>query len=594
MKCLIRRVLRRSSAGQVHQDAVYETEALTLGRAAGQSVFLPDMQVALQHAVIKQEGKDRFSLQAFGGNQMWVNRRILQAATLKIGDKIGIGRATILVIDPPNGYDLALEIQPMAEDGSGRASTGAGTLTLKAAGASARPWAWLFFLLVLGLGLGVPLFIGYNAMQTDARLDARSQGTSTESDAMVANLETPTNLPGTELWSPGLLSTVHRFMGRDCTRCHTAPFQPVQDGACLHCHVNLAGHADSEIALAFVDLKRAHCSSCHQEHMGEAALVSPDDRTCTACHGDPHQRMPGSSLPAVHDFANDHPQFRVGLLGLDVNWHPSMHLVSMDDPHLARMPGLKFSHAVHLAPAGIKRSDGTLETLNCSSCHVADPGKVGFLALSFKQQCQRCHELNFEPGDPTTQLPHGNVAAAWSFLQGYYARLALRGGVGDASAPAAVAGYRLPNQELSSGQRQAALTWADNKAAAVGKEVFSYRLCVTCHQVRAVVGSTPPWQLAPVAQQQHWFLSAAFSHAPHTTMSCDSCHAARHSTSNTEVLMPKIAKCRECHAASVASGTPVSSDCVNCHAFHKAVRHTMAGSLVPADFLVQPLVQRAH
>ena len=594
MKCLVRRVLRRSSAGQVHQDAVYETETLTLGRATGQSVFLPDMQVALQHAVIKQEGKDRFTLQALGGNQIRVNRRILQAATLKIGDKIGFGRATILVVDPPVDYDLALEIQPMAEDGSARANTGAGPLTLKAAGASARPWAWLFFLLVLGLGLGVPLFIGYNTMQIGARLDARSQGTSTESDTMVASVETPTNLPDTEVWSPGHLSTVHRFIGRDCTRCHTAPFQPVQDGACLHCHINLAGHADSEIALAFVDLKRAHCSSCHQEHMGEAALVSTDDRTCTECHADPHQRMPGSNLPAVHDFAADHPQFRVALIELDVNWHSSTRLVSMDAPQLVRLPGLKFSHQRHLASGGIKRSDGTLETLNCSSCHVPDPGKVGFLALGFKQQCQRCHELNFEPGDPATQLPHGNVAAASSLLQGYYARLALRGGVGDTGAPAAVAGYRLPNQELSSGERQAALAWADSKAAAVAKEVFSYRLCVTCHQVRTAVGSDPPWQLAPVVQQQHWFSSAAFSHAPHMTMSCDSCHAVRRSNSNTEVLMPKIAECRKCHAASVASGSPVSSDCVNCHAFHKAARHTMAGSLVPADFLVQPLVHRTH
>ena len=57
MKCLIRRVLRRSSAGQVQQDSVCDTELLTIGRAAGQQVFLPDMQVALEHAIIRPLGK---------------------------------------------------------------------------------------------------------------------------------------------------------------------------------------------------------------------------------------------------------------------------------------------------------------------------------------------------------------------------------------------------------------------------------------------------------------------------------------------------------------------------------------------------------
>src|SRR5579859_91278 len=119
MKCLIRRVLRRSSAGQVHQDSACDTEILTLGRAAGQQVFLPDMQVALQHAVIKPLGKDRYSLQTLGGNQVKVNRRIVQNATLKPGDEIVLGRSHLALIPPPPGHDLALEILPMLESDAG-------------------------------------------------------------------------------------------------------------------------------------------------------------------------------------------------------------------------------------------------------------------------------------------------------------------------------------------------------------------------------------------------------------------------------------------------------------------------------------------
>ena len=594
MKCLIRRVLRKSSAGQVQQDSVCETETLTIGRATGQQVFLPDMQVALQHAVIRPLGKGRYSLQAMGSNQVWVNRRIVQSATVKPGDEIGIGRSQLALIPAPTGYELALEILPMTEGESGTVA-GAGALTLKATGMSARPWAWLAFLVVLGLCLAVPLFIGFRVMDARAHLESGSRGTTAESSAMQTNMQTSTNLPNSEAWSPGALSSTHRFIGRDCARCHTAPFQPVQNSACLQCHMNLAAHVDSAAGLEVTDLRQARCSACHQEHMGSAALIGTDDRTCTDCHADPHARMAGSQLPAVKDFAVDHPQFRVALLQLDTDWHVSTRPASLDDPGLKRMPGLKFPHDVHLVAAGVKRSDGSLEPMNCASCHVPDPGRVGFKPQSYAQQCQRCHVLSFEPGDPGTLLPHGNVQAAWLFLQGYYSHLALAGGVHDAGAPEAVSGYRSPGQALSGGAREAALSWADAKTASVEREVFSYRLCVTCHQVReAPVGSAVPWQIAPVTQQEHWFTGAAFNHGAHATMSCDSCHEVRRSKTNADVLMPKIATCRECHAANAASGMQVSSGCITCHAFHKATRHSMTGSLVPADFLVQPLVTPDH
>lgn len=304
--------------------------------------------------------------------------------------------------------------------------------------------------------------------------------------------------------------------------------------------------------------------------------------------------MGTSKLPAVNDFGRDHPEFRVALLQLDADWQVSTVAASMDEPKLMRMPGLKFPHDVHLTAGGVKRSDGSLEAMSCASCHTPDRGKVGFEHQSYEQQCQRCHQLSFEPSDPGTQLPHGNVQAVWVFLQGYYSRLALSGGAHEAGVPAVVAAYRSPNQALSAGERQAALAWADGKATSVAREVFSYRLCVTCHQVREASVGTAPWQVAPVVQQDSWFTSGTFNHGAHATMSCDSCHAARYSKTNTDVLMPKIAECRQCHAARAASGMHISSGCITCHAFHKAQRHTLAGSLVSADFLVQPLVAPSH
>ncbi|MGH8372735.1 MAG: cytochrome c3 family protein [Gammaproteobacteria bacterium] len=594
MRYLVRRVLRKSASGQVHQDSDYDTENLSIGRAAGQQVFLADMQVALQHAVIKPFGKARFGLQAVGANQLRVNNRITQSSTLGIGDQIDIGHIRLSVTEPPEGYDFAIEILPATET-TGKALDGVGALSLRATGASVRPWAWLSFLLILGLSLGIPLYFGISTMHIHARSGARA-GSPAPTNVMQAVMSGADHTPNNQAWSPGPLTDAHRFIANDCARCHTSSFMPVTNNACLSCHVNLPAHADSSPALSEVDFKEARCTSCHQEHHGNNALIISASSSCTDCHSDPHSRMPGSKLPAVTDFADHHPQFRVALLILGDDWHFTTRNVSLDEANPKRNPGLKFPHDKHLLPEGVKRSDGSVEKLTCSSCHISDAGGVGFLRQSFEQQCERCHKLSFEPTDPGARLPHGNVQEVWSFLRGYYSRLALGGGVILKDAPAVVSQYHRPSQVLAPDKQRAALAWADDKASSVAKEVFAYRLCITCHEIRKVANPTPLWQVAPVMQQTSWFPAARFRHGAHSKLGCDSCHTVRFSKTNQDVLMPGIAKCRQCHAGGdkSASGMAVSSSCVSCHGFHKALRHGMNGALLPADFMVQNLESPQH
>jgi predicted CXXCH cytochrome family protein len=67
---------------------------------------------------------------------------------------------------------------------------------------------------------------------------------------------------------------------------------------------------------------------------------------------------------------------------------------------------------------------------------------------------------------------------------------------------------------------------------------------------------------------------ARFNHTAHRVLgdkkgvdACLACHAAARSHEPTEVLLPKIETCLDCHADySVASRAPMQ--CANCHEYH--------------------------
>jgi hypothetical protein len=69
-----------------------------------------------------------------------------------------------------------------------------------------------------------------------------------------------------------------------------------------------------------------------------------------------------------------------------------------------------------------------------------------------------------------------------------------------------------------------------------------------------------------------WMPKARFSHAAHSTAltSCDYCHSAQKSHEATDILMPEIGTCRECHGgeALTAQKDRIPGECTLCHGFH--------------------------
>ena len=114
-------------------------------------------------------------------------------------------------------------------------------------------------------------------------------------------------------------------------------------------------------------------------------------------------------------------------------------------------------------------------------------------------------------------------------------------------------------------EQRRARDWADTESLKMARELLEKRVCVDCHDVTHVLGATgfDQWKVSPVRLTQNWMPRARFNHAAHITEPCTSCHnQAEHSKQSSDILMPGITKCRECHggvAATAPSSAPIAS-----------------------------------
>ncbi|MEL0254275.1 MAG: cytochrome c3 family protein, partial [Novosphingobium sp.] len=95
----------------------------------------------------------------------------------------------------------------------------------------------------------------------------------------------------------------------------------------------------------------------------------------------------------------------------------------------------------------------------------------------------------------------------------------------------------------------------------------------------------------PVFQRSHYFLNARFDHEVHEQEDCTSCHAADSSDRATDLLLPTLATCRECHMGAEAQQAEVPSTCAMCHSYHPPdFRRRKEGPQSPAPDRVASLM----
>jgi hypothetical protein len=369
-------------------------------------------------------------------------------------------------------------------------------------------------------------------------------------------------------WNSGPIANSHKVIENDCQRCHASPFQRVQDRECLACHA-VTDHADrfTELAGTHPDLQM-RCAECHIDHNGTHGLIQHDARQCVGCHASMTALMKESSIENVSSFA-DHPQFRASVPSANGK---EVARVRVDDAVAARDPNsLKLNHALHLK-RGLRGKNGPVQ-LECSSCHQLASGRVALKPVRFEEHCQSCHAMEFDERLPGVEVPHADSEQVYSFLLAEYTKLLL----GKPGADAQPVPQRLlPGDEKHASVVPPGLRPVHDAARIAEAELHTKTACVVCHEVTqkdasAQTHSESRFAVASASAPSDWFPGARFSHGAHDAAKCESCHEkARTSNQTSDLLMPGIATCKECHAQGHESGRVVSG-CQGCHAYHESL-----------------------
>jgi predicted CXXCH cytochrome family protein len=552
--CLIREV--GENAGQRAKNTpgtVFKTTTMTIGSAPDQHLQIPHADVDPCHATLSLGRGRRLLLTATGTKGVMVNGRRKTRVFLRPGATLQFGDTTVKVRTSSEGYTCEILVnEPYAADENV-------PLAVSHAGSQGTRftisfWSWTLTLGVAAIFLLIPM--GTFVAQPVRKL-----------------LRATPFVPSDALWSSGPLHAAHRFIGNDCTACHVNPFERVRNGECEKCHADVQHHVDvhtTDVAL----FEGERCAGCHFEHKQPATLVLRDQRLCTDCHARLDKLKSNALAENASNFGSDHPEFRVAVLTQNETmapgqWQPQW-LDSRNPATFRENSHLKFSHAQHLDPKGIHSPAGE-RILQCEDCHRPNSSGRQMMPIRMEIQCSGCHMLHFDEHDPASGVPHGDLQKMFRTLRDHFSRQYLES-VG-ASSRTSSQELRRPGQEtrqMSLDEQRRARDWADTQSLKVARELLERRVCVDCHEVTRVLGASgfDQWQVSPVRLTTNWMPRARFNHAIHITEPCTSCHdTAPQSKRSSDILMPRIEKCRTCHG-DASDSSKLSSDCVMCHRFH--------------------------
>lgn len=558
MDALLRELREGPDGIAEYYDTEITTRELTIGSAADRNIQLLGRGIAAQHAVIRQAGS-RLLLECKRGELVRLNGRKRAAARLKAGDVIELAGHRLRIAPPPPGFGVAIELQA-SDLIDTSAFESAFRTDLSQTWLGKRSLAWAGIVLVLLFGLALPMIV-MNLHRGD--------------------IATPAWIPGDRFWNTGPLHQVHQqAIGDRCDTCHQKLFQRVQDAACVECHSTTHDHI-VPARLALTELgPTSRCATCHREHNEpQTFLVNRSDGMCVDCHGAPEDGFGQIQLERVLGFGLErHPEFKPHLLastaasvgpGFSYEWRT----VVVELERASEQSNLKFSHQQHLDPDRVLRR-GDSQPMTCGDCHRLESDGEHFVPIKMQDQCVQCHELTFDPAAPDRQLPHGKPREVVLMLQDYFTR---KFSDPNAGKVAARDRRRLPGRE----QEEETCTGEafDCAMRSARKEIenqFTRRGCIGCHGVidTRAANVFDRFQVVPNRFARDYFPANRFDHRSHRIQgkltgddACLSCHAAKKSEDSSDLMIPGITKCTECHGDKAAAER-VTVRCVSCHEYH--------------------------
>lgn len=556
MDALIRETRVGTQGIDEFRDTEYSGDVLTIGSAPDRSIQFLGAEVAPRHAELRPTGSG-VELRCESGRSVRIGGENVQKAELTVGDSFEIGSNRITLFEPPGGFDIGLQVEPDRNIDAAIYETAFRT-EFDQVWWSNRRLAWA---LVVGMLLAF-IIVPIALLQWGGE-------------------NPPAYLPTDNLWTSGPLHPAHvAAIGDDCSVCHSVLFQRVQDDTCIDCHATAHDHVAAATLVAVPDIGATpRCATCHREHHEpEPMLVIEDDGLCAGCHADDRLAAADIGVERVHGFSPEsHPAFSATLwravatpagTGLRFAWKTETVPVES----ASEASNLKFPHQTHLDETLVS-DERTGEALQCADCHVLSLDREHFTPISMAGQCVDCHELTFDPTMPDRQLPHGQPREVMLTLEGQYLRR-----FSDPDTPQdAVVRRRIPDRDNTTREcTGTAFACATAAASDEIREQFTAQGCVSCHIVEEYPSAEiyARYQVHPVRLTEDYFPAGNFDHASHRVIrdktgdeACLHCHAAKASEESSDLLIPGIDTCFECHR-DVAGAGQVAMQCIDCHNYH--------------------------
>jgi hypothetical protein len=417
------------------------------------------------------------------------------------------------------------------------------------------------------------------------------------------------------LYSAGPMSTAHAAFGDQCALCHApgASYSAtVTDNRCLSCH-NAPAHTPRQ---TFTPA----CSSCHVEHRGRHRLAETADSGCTQCHSNLKTRD-GTLLydPHVSGFDRGHPEFAAlrpgqtdpGTIRLDHYRHLQPTVsgpagpVQMDcyDCHRPLNVNEPWPYSVAVVqpasqqPIMVGQADAQQRKRRSVE---AGPGAY-MTPFKYVNQCAACHVLQFDTLIPTP-APHDKPAIVHAFIVQklteyiaqhpeaiYISPTALPPqGVEPEGNVAVPPSDNTQQRNFSSPLRQSAtapqrnivrptgtpasrpgsaMEWVQQRTATAERLLWE-KNCKLCHITTEGPGGQLPTSVKAIIPAR-WFPNAEFDHETHRMMKCTACHLdIPQSKLTSDINIPKIKICRDCHQQDGAPAGAAEGRCFECHSYH--------------------------
>jgi len=184
--------------------------------------------------------------------------------------------------------------------------------------------------------------------------------------------------------------------------------------------------------------------------------------------------------------------------------------------------------------------------------------------IRFTSNCAACHTLQFDRRFDNEQVPHDKPQVVHLFLKKRFEEYV-------AAHPGAIHEVEPPNRQRPEDARPVraarnAAEWAQFRTEDADRLLWT-KTCRQCHVLSSAGGAMP--EIAQSNITPRWLRHGEFDHRAHRMMSCTACHSRTSESHDTsDILLPGIETCRQCHRAANSSREVAEGRCFECHQYH--------------------------